>query len=371
MMMQKDYWKIPAVVFCLAFGLVSAGCGGSGSPAGDRTHTPSWSGPHRLAAFDAFDGTPDIVFGNGRFFAVGYDNEWNHLVKTSTNGRNWSITTVPLGDFAYSGGIAYGGGRFLAFGQIGEDAYGNWYISAKSSTNGTTWTDATEDFSDFNWIDRIVYSGGRFFVFGWDYFGNRLLKTSTDGISWEDVTSYFNGFRTTWGGWRVSNIVHGAGAFFATGWDNNWNDLVISSTNGTSWENVRTSLLGDFNEVGGIVFGGGRFFAVGWDSRWNPLVKTSTNGTTWTDATEDFSDYFGWINRIVYSGGRFFVFGEWDDGYDWSPLVKSTTNGTSWSAETFLTNNNLQEVHSFFYDRGRTFVFGWDDNDDFVVLTRE
>ena len=32
-MMQRDFWKIPAVVFCLAFALVLAGCGGTSSPA--------------------------------------------------------------------------------------------------------------------------------------------------------------------------------------------------------------------------------------------------------------------------------------------------------------------------------------------------
>ena len=367
MMMQRNYWKIPAVVFCLAFGLVLAGCGGSGSPAGDRTHTPSWSGPHRLAAFDDFHPHRglDITFGNGRFFAVGrcVDTDWR-LVKTSTNGRNWSnVTATTFGAFYWVEGIVFGGGRFFAFGDRYDAEYSTWLLLVKTSTNGTTWTDATEDFSDyFGWIDRIVYSGGRLFSFG-NHYGLHLVKTSTDGSIWTDATDDLSAF--SW----INDIVFGGGKFFAFGdWNDghNWGPLVKTSMNGTSWTDV-TSDFDDFEWLSGIAFGAGMFLAFGAVGN-DALVKSSTNGTTWVDVTSDFGepDHSLFIQHITFVGGRFFAFGAENDGdinnwEDWFLLVKSSTNGTTWVDEPFLANNLQMTpegllIRGVFYSGGRTFV---------------
>jgi len=404
-MLRKDFWKMAALACCLAFALVLAGCdnptrgNGNGVVNGNgndnnnndnnNVHTPIWSGPHRITAFDAIDWFPNIVFGNGRFFAFGeWDDghDWGFMVKTSTNGTTWTdVTNTVFDDFHWVEGITFGGGRFFAFGEWYDE---NDWGFVKTSTNGTTWNDVTDDFSDyFTEIYRIVYSGGRFFAFGRYDDGhdwNRVVMTSTNGTTWAKATD-LDAF--DW----VQDIVFGNGRFFAFGeWDDgyDWGPMVKTSTNGTTWEE-ETNLLNNFNNLFGISFGGGRFFAVGsWEdgNDFGPLVKTSTNGTLWTDVTSNIADPdTSFIEYITFPGGRFYAFGiqgieDWvnPNFEDMSVLVKSSTDGTNWVEETFLANNIQMgeglHVLGVFYGGGRTFIFtfevdeSWDNMESFVLI---
>jgi len=386
--MKKMFFvkKMPALaaVLCLAFAL--AGCDGTGSPAnnnqnvggneangnggqnGNNVHVPSWSGPHRLAAFDAFDWwSDDIAFGNGRFFVVGdimSEHGFRPLVKTSTNGITWSdVTETHFSDFEYVRGITFGGGRFFAYGYTCYEHS----LLVKTSMNGTVWNDVTEDFSVyFTWMDRIVYSGGRIFAFG-EWFDPLmddwipLAKTSTDGSNWVDLTDRLDSFCL----WRI-DIVHGAGRFFALGWDSSRNHrLIKTSTNGTTWVSVTPSDFGDFRNVTDIASGGGRFFVFGSAEVGGFLIKTSTSGSNWVDVTSNFGvpgNTFG-FHYVLFAAGRFYAFGVRNDGNNnWHTLVKSSTDGTSWVEETFLANNiQMTEailiLHSAFYSGARTFIF--------------
>ena len=67
-----------------------------------------------------------VGFGNGRFIAGGYGEEF----LTSIDGATWKIEKTPFVDDLASG-IAYGGGKFIVSGEFG---------SLMSSPDGIRWT---------------------------------------------------------------------------------------------------------------------------------------------------------------------------------------------------------------------------------------
>jgi len=67
-MMQRDFWKISAVVFCLAFALVLAGCGGTSSPADPP---PPITDP-ALNGTWVHTGGQVLTFYNGSFEMIGF-----------------------------------------------------------------------------------------------------------------------------------------------------------------------------------------------------------------------------------------------------------------------------------------------------------
>jgi hypothetical protein len=107
----------------------------------------------------------NIVYGNGKFVAVGYDKSRNGsavALAYSSDGINWTVATsfiyVPMYHTNNNNGIAYGDGKFVAVGNHGNIAY---------SLDGITWI-TIADSSAFNsfGINDIVYANGKFFAVG-------------------------------------------------------------------------------------------------------------------------------------------------------------------------------------------------------------
>jgi hypothetical protein len=100
----------------------------------------------------------NIVYGNGKFIAVGWDTKTAY----SSDGINWtvaeSITYVPIYSNR-SNSIVYGNGKFVAVGNSGKMAY---------SSDGITWVTIAD--STFGTVDiyDIAFGNGKFVVVG-DY----------------------------------------------------------------------------------------------------------------------------------------------------------------------------------------------------------
>ena len=97
-MMQRDFWKISAVVFCLAFALVLAGCGGTSSPADPP---PPITDPALNGTWVQQPGGQVWTFNNGSFLA--YNNS-KGVFSTSGDTLTLDIThghgTVLPSDYA-------------------------------------------------------------------------------------------------------------------------------------------------------------------------------------------------------------------------------------------------------------------------------
>jgi len=375
-MKKRHFFGKALALCCLACALVLAGCDnptrGNGNN-GNNGHVPSWSGPHMLATWDDLDWQFDVAFGNGTFFVLGdADSQGNRIVKTSTDGINWTNAATRFSAFDWLGGIAFGGERFFAFGH----GYGGGQLMVRASTNGTIWTDdVTECFSTyFHMINRIAYSGGRFFVFGVDDDYYDLVKTTRDFSTWYDLTYDFEDFMSFG---HHAEIFYGAGRFFIWGPSASSAPLLKTSLDdGISWQPAAVTGI---DWLRGISFGNDRFVAFGQCSSFYTLIKTSVNGTDWDDVTDVFGDpdYF-WFNYISFAGGRFFAFGSrWGDvglniWGDNQALAKSSTDGINWTEEPFLAyrlyTGEGVDILGVFSGGGRTFVLADEFNPERLVV---
>jgi len=111
---------------------------------------------------------PKIAYGNGKFVAVGGQNEIAH----STDGQVWEAVSNPPFDI---NDIAYGNGKFIA---VGDNKIAN-------SADGINWTTVSPIlFDNTLGILCIVYGGGKFVTSDdWD-----ATAYSLDGISWTPIT---------------------------------------------------------------------------------------------------------------------------------------------------------------------------------------
>ena len=172
-----------------------------------------------------------ISYCNGKFFAVGsYSN--TPKILTSTDGITWTaVTQSVFGDDDYIHGIVYGNGKFFAVGRGRKMA---------TSTDGVTWT--ASGFISCEGIDEIVYGNGKFVAVGTSYDRSpetftAKMATSTDGITWTevDIGNLFNCVitdkGTTYSGSYISAIVYGGGKFVAGGGDG----VIATSTDGIKW----------------------------------------------------------------------------------------------------------------------------------------
>jgi hypothetical protein len=255
-----------------------------------------WENDQRWKVGDAQekgDGLMDIVFGGGRFVAVGGGAKAGWIL-SSTDGRDWR--EFPMGAGAVST-IAFGNGRFVAVhaGELLASADGerfqagerlNWKgtIHARRSACGDT------------------EAGFRFVIIG-----DVELESEQKQIPWRGSTE--DGSR-----WdhsavetpEVRDVAYGAGLFVAVGPDGR----IESSHDGQTWQ-MRASTPGE--DFARIVWTGTRFFVTG-----AKVPRSSADGITWTKEAVEIPC------RVIWAR----------DG--------STALGLSWSGE-MLASRDLRE----------------------------
>jgi len=259
------------------------------------TDGETWTATNVTGTFDSTDKIDSIAYGNNMFVAAGYTSNYDYKMATSTDGVTWTeVTTTPSGG---AKSVFYGGGKFIAVGS---------YQTA-ASTDGVTWTNWSYNSSIS--VSSIAYGNDKFVAVGsGGGSGGGItsyckVATSTDGEAWTnvDVTSIF-------GEGYINSIAYGNGKFVA-GLNNG---RMATSTDGTNWTIVENSTFGEYGVISKIIYGNNTFVAVGLDMGNSGLaskVVTSENGTTWTAAniTSIFVDAGG-LN-VAYGGGKFVIVG--------------------------------------------------------------
>src|SRR6266542_275051 len=156
----------------------------------------------------------DVTFGGDQFVAVGDGGS----IVTSTDGENW--TARSSGSQAALNGVAYGNGKFLAFGDEGTNGV------VLTSPDGLTWTLSIAQTA--SGLRQVIYDRGMFVGVGTIDFQNGerqpRITTSLDGQSWTNQTSVpvldaLNG------------IAYGNGTFVAVG----DRGLIVTSADGLNW----------------------------------------------------------------------------------------------------------------------------------------
>jgi hypothetical protein len=252
-------------------------------------------------------GYESIIYGNGRFVAVG-----SKVAMTSSDGINWA-TSTPATD-SYWGDITYGNGLFVAVGTTtpGIDR-------VMTSPDGITWTARSAAGNDDNW-NAITYGNGLFVAVG--NTGDRVM-TSPDGITWTARPAVGDDDN-----WRA--ITYGNGLFVAVG---SSGDRVMTSPDGISW--VAQSASGDDDLWASITYGNGLFVVGGLPAFAGNSMITSPDGITWTErSVAGDNDY--WVT-IAYGNGLFvamsYFFGN-PEGIITSP------DGINWTVRSALASSD-------------------------------
>jgi hypothetical protein len=209
------------------------------------------------------------------------------------------------------------------------------------STDGITWTAVTNstfgDVLDESVIRDIAYGNGKFVAIG-PMGQNFKMATSTDGISWTAVTdNTLSNFFTT----NAPKIAYGSNKFVVVG----QRGQMAYSSDGTSWTAVTDSTIWQYTEGGGstymasisdIVYGNNKFVAVGGVGK----MATSSDGVSWKAVATTVWDnqYQGQtfqnsIRAIAYGNNRFVAGGSGKIAYstDNPGGGGDILNGTAWT----------------------------------------
>ena len=142
-----------------------------------------------------------LVFGNGRYVAVGFRNSGGNFQAAaahSTNAGTWTAGVTPAGIRSFQS-VAFGNGRFVAVGLDGKAAY---------SADGAAWTETTTGVSAI--LARVRYANGLFVAVG----NAGSIITSPDGIRWTnrsvevvgDLNIYYLGLAYHGGSWHAADV---------------------------------------------------------------------------------------------------------------------------------------------------------------------
>jgi hypothetical protein len=204
----------------------------------------------------------DVIYGNGKFVAVGFSYSYQGVSMYSDDGISWMMATyVDPVNLWYS--VTYGDGKFVAVG-----------TSSMYSDDGISWSPADGYVPTANW-NGVTYGNGKFVAVATD-----AVIVSTNGTTWSSASG-----TVQIGTWK--SVTYGNGLFVAI----STLGSVMYSTDGDSWSLASNSPGGTMYSIN---FYRELFFAVG--SR----VAYSTDGNTWTQA-------------ISYPMGSIYFSPNWED----------------------------------------------------------
>ena len=257
-----------------------------------------------------------IAYGNGKFVAVGSLGEMAY----SANGASWTAVADSKFGYSYIYAIAYGsagnaGNRFVAGGMSGTMAY---------SDDGEDWTAVADSKFGSSYINAIAYGSDGNAVNKWVAVGGGgKIAYSDDGETWSAVAdSTFPATVTIDDDdndytfpYNINAIAYGNNRFVAGGGDGK----MAYSADGVNWTAVTDSTL--TYSINSIAYGNNKFVVGGSFGE----MATSSDGVTWTAVADRILDDFPSINGIAYGGGRFVAVR--DDS-----KIAYSANGASWTA---------------------------------------
>ena len=342
-----------------------------------------------------------IAYGNGRYVAIGYDND-DGVIYGSIDGVNWSLLATTT--YHQLTDIIFGNNKFVAVGQGGKIVISNdgenWnlkndtnlesllhsiiyangsYVAVGydglivSSSNGENWTKL--DRVGYTMWD-VAYGNDKFVAVGGES-GTEFICTSTDGVSWTEHTNY--------SGERLDTIAYNGSQFIAAP-NLGSNAYVLTSSDGTNWTrqdlgvNVRFSAIasnsdkwiavGGYGEIASSIDGtnwirrnfgtrqilldvthnGNMFVSVG-DAG---IIQTSPDGITWTIGNSGTTERL-WA--VEYLNGKLIAVG--DNG-----VILTSDDGTSWISKT---SNTSQVLYDVAFGNGMYVAVGGDTSNAMVT----
>jgi Ig-like domain-containing protein len=237
----------------------------------------------------------DIAFGNGRFVAISF-----HFAYTSTDGLHWEQHTLPAGtqfDPTRALSVAFGGGVFVATGS-----------TILVSSNGADWVDRKQQIQPPGaYLADVTYGGGRFVAVGYQ------LRTyvSTNGWDWVAGTNL---------NFALENVAFGNGLFVAS-----YNNAITISSDGLQWS---PPLVLTNTFIYRLTFANGQFLGLGMD------IVASPDGSTWTRHLNAPDAVF---QDAAFGNGITVVIGD-------NANILTSQDTTSWSWISSATDANLRGI---------------------------
>ncbi len=180
------------------------------------------------------------TYGNGLFAVV--MSSPNGTILTSSDGITWSAQTTEAATYLW--GIAYGNGRFVAFGGKG---------TILTSINGLNWKRQNSGITSYGLLAG-AYGKGQFVV----WVGDGTVVTSPDGVTWTKLNP---GLGTNALSVGVATTVYATGRFVAVCYSpNKPYSPIFTSSDGVAWTQPNS---GTTNALWGIAYENGVFVAVG------------------------------------------------------------------------------------------------------------
>ena len=243
--------------------------------------------------------------------------------RSVNSGETWNMSLI---NQIFSGGVAYGNGKFIGVYQVGS--------SFVSLDYGLTWKPLMG--TPANVTGYSITFGNNTFVVGRT---NAFRYSNNNGNSWTNVTYAGNWFGITFGYDKFVAVTT--------------NSIAHSTNNGRTWTSV--TLAGDWT---GVTFGNGFFVAVSYNSS---KIARSTDGISWS--TVSLSDYW---NGVAYGNGTFVAASNADklaysndNGQTWNVVsVSGSWKGVQYGNNTFVAVGYIGYVGSLAYskDKGVTWT---------------
>ena len=230
-----------------------------------------------------------IAFGKGKLVAVGQLGEHYY----SLDGDIWNKISDLTSNSLFS--IAYGNDRFICVGQLGESFY---------SLDGENWTPMTGLNSSCSYYG-VIYGEGRFICVGQD--GKSYY--SIDGNTWQSMSGLDEAY-------QYRGVTYGNDRFVTVGQDGK----SYYSIDGETW----IEMIGSNGTLlYAVTYGKDRFVSVG-----AGVSYYSTDGETW----QAMSGLDGTCAGIDYGNGKFICAGAAGASY-------YSTDGETWQAMSGLDGN--------------------------------
>ena len=262
----------------------------------------------------------------------------------------------------YINAVAYGGGRFVAAGDVGAMAYSTDGAKWTAVTGSAAWdyTDASrgDTYTNTAGIYAVAYGNKRFVAVG----DRGKIAYSDDGAHWTAAADSAFPATYTNGDWELSyaiyGIAYGGGKWVAGG---DYGYMAYSADNGAHWTAVEDSPFGG-NTIFAIAYGGGKFVAGGTVGK----IAYSKDGVNWTAAADNAIRQYATVNNgmwvpsifaVAYGGGKFVAVGglgsiaHSKDGATWTAAADSAI----WEYEDTDTGNGplSSDINGIAYGGGR------------------
>jgi hypothetical protein len=257
-----------------------------------------------------------VAYGNGKWVAV-WQSANSVLIYTSTDGTTWTVANLPTSTGTLSPiaagsnnvltSVVYGNGKWVAVGYLNNQAL------IYTSTDGVTWTVSPPPSSGDIDLTAVVYGDNTWMIIGKDNDqDNAVIYTSTDGTTWTGVA--LPSLDTL----RLDVLAYGDGQWIVSGInrDTDTNIIYTSNTNGLTWTPVSPLSSSDTLQYVAFIYAHGKWVAianepasttvighqqakVGDGTFGTPHIFTSNDLLSWSQATLDYTTSDGGLFAVA------------------------------------------------------------------------